>query len=275
MSDPYARTFSPRVQAVIDDIVPIVKEWDVGRYAISIGGSTGKDMIDAYSDIDFRLFYERPRPGPDVQPETWSRLIAAIARWKERGINIDGVWGRSIREMDAQLDRWLNGELIPDDITWAVWGYYLLPDLYHQAIVEDLYGIIRGWKERLRRYPPKLKQAILDKHLLALRYWRADYHYVSKVKRGDVVFLAGLSAKLVHHMMQVLFAINETYFVGDGQNLEFAEQFRYKPASLSARVTAALYLPPSDRMLDTQREVLMGLIDDIERLLAEINAGQS
>jgi Domain of unknown function (DUF4037) len=267
MSDPYARTFSPRVQAVIDDIVPIVKEWDVGRYAISIGGSTGKGLIDAYSDLDFRLFYERPRLGPDVQPETWSRLIAAIACWKERGINIDGVWARSLQEMDAQLDCWLNGELIPDDITWAVWGYYLLPDLYHQAIVEDPYGIIRGWKQRLQHYPPRLKQALLDKHMGALRYWRIDYHYVSKVKRGDVVFLAGLSAKLVHHIMQVLFAINETYFVGDGQNLEFAEKFRYRPPALSARVAAALYPPPSDTMLETQREVLLGLIDDVEQMV--------
>jgi hypothetical protein len=110
---------------------------------------------------------------------------------------------------------------------------------------------------------------VLRKHWGALRYWRADYHYASKVRRGDVVFLAGLSAKLVHHLMQVLFALNETYYVGDGQNLEFAEQFRCKPLALSARVAAALYPPPAPTMLEQQRDTLLGLIDDTERLLAQ------
>ncbi len=104
--------------------------------------------------------------------------------------------------------------------------------------------------------------------MYSLRYWRNDYHYANKVKRSDVVFLAGLSARLVHDIMQVLFALNETYFVGDGQNLDFAEQFTIKPEHLSTRIHAILYPRPCENMFTRQRQALCDMIDEIDRLAA-------
>lgn len=84
------------------------------------------------------------------------------------------------------------------------------------------------------------------------------------------MFLAGLSAKLLHDMMQVLFALNETYYVGDGQNLDVAQAFRYRPIAFPERVRAILYPPPSENMLEAQRDAVIGLIDDIAQLVAEV-----
>ncbi len=262
------RPFSPTVLAVIDDFLPIIKKWDTGKYAISIGGSQGKGTWDSHSDIDFRLFHEKNLPWTDVNPEMWVDYFAALERWKGKGVFVDGVWTRRIDVIDKALDRWLDGEIKPDDIFWTVWGYHLLPDIYHQAEIEDPYGVIAGWKQRLAPYPPKLKKAVLEKHLYSLRYWRNDYHYANKVKRSDVVFLAGLSARLVHDIMQVLFALNETYFVGDGQNLDFAEQFTIKPEHLSTRIHAILYPRPCENMFTRQRQALCDMIDEIDRLAA-------
>ncbi len=264
------RAFSPQLQELIGEFVPIIRKWDVGKYAISIGGSMGKGTWDSRSDVDFRLFHELDLPR--LKPEIWTEVSAAIEHWRGKGITVDGVWTRSIDEIDAALDRWLNGEIKPDEMVWTIWGYHILPDIRYQAIIEDPYGVIAGWKKRLQHYPPKLREALLNKHLAALRYWRNDYHYVSKVKRGDVVFLAGLSAKLVHDMMQVLFALNETYYVGDGQNLELSREFQHQPSHFAERIRDALYPTQQENVFEAQYAAVNGLIDDMLQLAAEVDA---
>lgn len=165
------RPFSPRVQTVIDEFVPMLRQWhgEVGKYAIAIGGSQGKDSWDERSDVDFRFFYERPLPSEAARPDLWNELNGALERWQAKGVTIDGVWPRQISEIDAALERWLKGELCPPDYVWTIWGYHLLPDIHHQVILEDPYQVIANWKARLQPYPPQLKKAILDKHWASLQ----------------------------------------------------------------------------------------------------------
>ncbi len=258
--------FPPQLQELIDDFVAIIHRWDVGRYAIAVGGSVGKGRSDDRSDVDLRFYHEEELPQRQADPDTWGRYAAALERWQARGTTVDGIWPRRIAAVDAALDAWLSGDIRPADLVWAVWGYHLLPDLYHQTIIEDPCGVVAGWHRRLRAYPPTLKAALLDKHLAMLRYWREDYHYVSKVRRGDMVFLAGLSAKLVHSVMQILFALNETYFVGDGHNLEFAREFQHRPDDLEERVSDILYPCRQEGMYEAQYAAMIALIDDVLRL---------
>jgi|WetSurMetagenome_2_1015567.scaffolds.fasta_scaffold168506_2 hypothetical protein len=264
------RTLPPQVQAVIEDFLPIChKLAGDQRYAISIGGSLGKGTWDQRSDVDFRLFLDHAPLWPHEKPELWADYFAGLERWKEKGILIDGVWVRTVGEIDAALDGWLDGKIQPVPLLWTIWGYYVLPDIYHQWTIEDPYNIIGGWKQRLGVYPPKLKAAILQKYVESMQYWRGDYHYQNKVERGDVVFLAGMSSKLVHEMLQVIFALNETYFVGDGSNLAFVEKFKILPANFSARVQAILY-PGGPGAVRDQYAGLCSLIDEVVALAAQL-----
>lgn len=269
------REFSANVQAVLEDFLAIAHRFAEGRgkYAISVGGSQGKGLSDQNSDVDFRLFIERDLVSPEENPQLWQDYYDAMEYWRQRGINVDGIWTRRIDTMDALLDRWLAGELATIDMIWTIWGYHLLPDLYHQAVIEDPFGVIAGWKERLRVYPQPLKQAILKKHLESLRYWRGDYHYRNKVQRGDVVFTAGLTSRLVHDMIQVLFALNETYYVGDGQNLDFCRKFALAPAGFADKVQQILYPEATENRLQVQYAALLALIDEVVAL-ADQNARQ-
>jgi hypothetical protein len=147
-------------------------------------------------------------------------------------------------------------------LQWTIWGYHILTDINNQFIIEDPYHIIGAWKAHLSVYPPALKQAVLEKYAASLRYWRSDYHYAHKVEQGDMVFLAGMSTKLVHEMIEILFALNETYFVGDGANLVFVEEFRIVPADFAARVREILY-PRTPDPLRGQYSALTALIDDV------------
>lgn len=258
---------------VIEDFLPVIRPLaGSGRRGIAVGGSRGKGRNDEHSDFDFRLYTDGP-VSPAVRPlPEWADFAAVMAKWEARGVRIDGVWVRGIDEIGARLTEWTSGTGVADDYVWTVWGYHLPTDIAHQTILEDPDGILAGWKQRLAPYPAPLRQALLDRHLAFLRYWRTDYHYRSKVRRGDLVFLCALSAKLVHAMFQVLFALNETYYPGDGWNLPMARCFQVVPKDFEPRVAAALYPENGPGMFERQYEAISALIDDIERLAGGLAA---
>jgi hypothetical protein len=249
---------------LIAEFVEVIRPLAQGsRYGIAIGGSRAKRRTDIYSDYDFRLYTDGPIGAAIREIPEWPAFAATMAKWEAAGVRIDGTWPRSIAVMSGVVERWCNGEGVPDDYEWTIWGYQPLTDIFNQTILEDPLGILGGWKARLATYPPKLKHAILSRELSFIRYWRGDYHYRSKVTRGDVVFLAGLTAKLVHSAMEVLFALNETYYPGDGWNLPIAAQLPLVPRNLMERVTAVLYPGPAPESHERQYEALCALIDDV------------
>lgn len=249
------------------DVLPLCRRLSATpRYAVALGGSHGKGLSDERSDFDFRTYYE----APSAEGE-WRRamqdLDEQIARWKARGVEIDGVWPRRIADIERELEPWLRGDASPAPYVWCVWGYHLPTDIYNQAIVEDPFGIARAWKDRLGVYPDALRAALLERHGGSLRYWRGDYHYASKMNRGDRVFLASLSARLVHDVMQVVYALNRFYFPGDGLNLAFTPKFAVRPEGLEARVEKILYPGGGSDCLERQYRDLAALIDDTLALI--------
>ncbi len=255
------------LKPVVAEFLPVFVGFAVGRYAVTIGGAYAKGTSDADSDIDFRLFADDFAVTYD---EMRDALSEPKSRWTENGIRVDDFWPRRIADVDEALERWTNGQIQTEEKVWTIWGYHLLTDIGNQMVIEDRFGIIERWRGKLQVYPPRLRQALLDKHLGSLRYWRDDYHYRNKVKRKDIVFLAGLTARIVHDLFQVLFALNEVYFPGDGLNLELAEGFAHRPADLAARIRAVLYPGPSEGVYEEQRRELMCLIDDAETLVARV-----
>jgi hypothetical protein len=265
------RPVPPRFQGVVDELLPLCRALGEGRYAVSIGGSYGKGTFDGTSDLDFRLFCERRLSPPEAFREAHEQLQSAIDCWASQGIVVDGCWVRTLDEIEQQLDRWVGGEAKPYDLVWTIWGYHILTDVYNQWVIEDPDGILADWRARLATYPSKLKEAILVERLASLRYWRRDYHYQHKVARGDVVFLAGLSTKLVHDVMQILFALNETYYPGDGNNLVFVERFAHKPEHCAEKIEAILYPGTGEAALQVQYDRVAALIDEVAILIERLN----
>jgi hypothetical protein len=68
--------------------------------------------------------------------------------------------------------------------------------------------------------------------LKSLKYRRTDCRYADKAIRRDVVFLAGWSSRLVHDIIQLLCALNETYCPGDGNHLQMMAGFKIIPLML-------------------------------------------
>jgi len=241
---------------------------DDGRAAVSLGGSRAKKLADASSDYDFRVYADRFK-GPELKrTDAWAAFESAWRDWEARGFRIDGVWPREIASVDGKLAAWCAGKGEPVEYEWTIWGYHLPTDIAHQQIVADPAGVLAGWKQLLATYPEPLREAVFERHLTILRYWRTDYHYRNKVERGDAIFLAGLTTRLLHSIMQVLFALNRTYFVGDGWNLRAAEGFELLPDDLAGRVGLILDPPSGEGRWASQYHDLMDLIDDVEGVVA-------
>ena len=252
------------LDTIIAEAMPIMRAFGTGRWAVAIGGSIGKGQMDPRSDVDFRFYADELFPfSGESFTRNWAALEALMARWREKGVEIDGVWPRSVPAIDAALDEWLAGKGKTDPIVWTVWGYHLPTDIYNQLIIEDPYGIAQGWKQRMTPYPSAMRDGIVKEHAASLKYWRTDYHYASKVARNDVVFLSSLTARLVHDIMEILFAINGIYYSGDGMNLTFARKFPICPENLDERVTAILYPGRGEGVLAGQYAQLKQLIDEV------------
>ena len=235
-----------------------------GRYGIAVSGSIGKGSNDADSDYDFRLYYDKRA---DDFADKWKTVQSKIAWWADRGRVIDGVWCRSIEEIDTTLDGWLSGDITTRELDWAIWGYYLPTDIHNQRIIEDPHGVLAGWKTRLSVYSEALKQAVIDRFMRFLRYWKSDYHYQHKVDTGDTVFAYSLAAKIIHAAVQIVFAANERYYVGDGKNLEFVAEMRRVPEGFAGAIESILYRPSEAADLPEQRRLIIELIDMVESLL--------
>lgn len=250
------------------EVRALAEFYDAGRFALGLSGSASKGTADDLSDVDFRCYSDNPRP---ALPDGWNARWESLAgRWRDRGLVLDGLGWTTVSAVDAAIDSWLSGAVVPDDIIWTIWGYHPLTDYHRQIAVIDDHGLIEGWRGRLEPYPRQMGQAIIVRHLRVLRYWRGDYHYRNKVRRADEVFLAGLTSLLIHHVLQVLCAVNGVYYPGDGNNLALARQLPVAPDELDLRIRQALAPPSGERRLHVQREIVVALIDDVERVVATI-----
>lgn len=252
---------------MINDFLPVFRKFAWSEvYSVILCGSYGKGIADQNSDFDFGIYFEQPAER-EVRKQAYKEISRLTKKWKDKGIVVDSVWSRTYAEVDEQLELWLAGMGKPELYEWTIWGYHILTAIYNQQVVEDPYGRIAKWKERLSVYPEALKESIIKKHCSSLKYWRNDYHYRNKVGRKDVVFLASITARLIQDIMQVIYALNEFYYPGDGMNLKYTEQFACKPKEFEERIIAILHLTESNNAYEMQYKRIIELIDDVLALV--------
>lgn len=255
---------------LLDDFLPVFRKFSgTEKYSITLCGSHGMGIADQKSDFDFGIYYEKPAV-KEVRRQAYKETQRLIKKWKLKGIVVDDVWPRTYAEVDEEVDKWLAGNGTAETFVWTIWGYNILTVIYNQQVIEDSCGKIAEWNERLSLYPKELKVSIISKHSASLIYWRNDYHYLNKVHRKDVVFLASLTTRLIHDMMQTIYAVNEVYYPGDGMNLKYTEQFELKPERFEERIADILHLTGTEDEYESQYEKLVGLIDDVLKLTKEM-----
>jgi hypothetical protein len=127
-------------------------------------------------------------------------------------------------------------------------------------------GRLSELKKRTQPYPEPLKKALLQKFA-----WEIDFSLMiarKGIERADVAYVAGCCFRCAACLLQVLFALNEQYWLNEKGAVALAETFPIRPATLQARIEKAFALLAADRLALTEAvAVLEDLKRDTERLI--------
>lgn len=259
----------------IKDLVEHLKNTAEGKCAIALAGAHAKGAADASSDIDIYIFAERAKPWEErtallsaiADPGTtpWVDKCFDAAPWgggmdfRYQGTPVEAV-GRTIARMEQVIGDCLAGkyEIIP--ATWTSNGYYTFIYLCELSFLKPVWdpdGILAAWQTKTAVYPEPLRRAIMTDFLGRSGTWMENFHYESAVRRGDILFTAPIVLHTLMDMVQVVFALNRTYFTGDKKLEAALAKLPVCPDALRPESLDLLLTAPRDpQILEEQRQLL-------------------
>ncbi len=235
-----------------------------GVAAVALGGSWARGEAHPDSDVDLGVYY---RPGRRPAVEALRRLARElddrhlpdlVTEFGEWGPWIDG--GGWLRVRSRPVD-WLYRDLgLMERVISACragqtachyqpghpHGFHThiyLGEIHHGQPLHDPNGELSSLKKLVADYPPRLRRAIVDKYL-----WEAGFALDTcrkPAERGDVFYVSGCLFRCAACLVQVLFALNERYFVNEKGALDAVESFGIKPAGFGETVSGTLAGPGS------------------------------
>lgn len=273
------------LSVILEQIIPVIRATVNSRYAIALAGSMAKGTADAESDIDLFVYAD------GVQ--SWDVRKALIEGIADSGtkVHVDQeidktYWGgcmdftycgrkiettvRSLAQIDEVVARSLSGEIEVQPVFWTLHGYYsyiYLSEIDFVRPLDDPHGILARLKELTRCYPPLLKQAILKHFWRRTGFWLDNFHYISAIRRADIVYTSGIVQHTLHSMIQVIFAVNERYFGGDKKIEQQLRSLAWCPADLLENLELLMAAPRDSDALEKQRQILKGAAEEIHRRL--------
>jgi hypothetical protein len=287
----------------VEALLPLLQRFVRGEYGIAVGGAHAKGTADAESDLDLYVFTEAVLPD-DERTELATRFsgdVRDVVSWnyrtpdteadKEHGASSHSApfeqagtdfwlkdlkvecWLRNRALMDRAISECVEGIVRRDLVTWTTTGFYnhcCLSDLKAMIVVDDPNGMLAHWKEQIRVYPPKLREAIVAQHLGAAQFWPFNFHYRSAIERRDVIYTTGIVQQVVHNLIQALFAVNEVYFPGDKKLAEAIAHLSETPHAFAERVESLLCpaQEASVEALRAQQRSLQALLKEVEAIAA-------
>lgn len=259
----------------IKELVEHLKGTAEGKCAIALAGAHAKGAADASSDIDIYIFAGRAKPweerkallsaiaDPGTTPWVDERFDAAPwgggMDFQYQGTPVETV-GRTIARMDQVVGDCLAGkyEIIP--ATWTSNGYYTFIYLCELSFLKPVWdpdGILAAWQAKAAVYPEPLRRAIMTDFLGRSGTWMGNFHYESAVRRGDILFTAPIVLHTLMDMVQVVFALNRTYFTGDKKLEAALAKLPVCPDALRPGALDLLLITPRDpKILEEQRQLL-------------------
>jgi predicted nucleotidyltransferase len=228
-----------------------------GVVAVALGGSRARDEADEESDFDVGIYYD-PAAVPDLAE--LSRVARELDdRHPAEPLTPIGGWGPWINGggwlvMEGRRVDWIYRDLerVASAISEAREGriashyqpghphafhtHMYMGEVHHARPLFDPAGTLRSLAAQTVPYPAELQRAILDTFL-----WEADFALRSagkSVARGDRYHVTGSVFRSLACVIQVLFAVNERYFVNEKRSVEAVRSFERRPRSFDAAVAA-------------------------------------
>lgn len=270
----------------INEVTSILKQLVIGRYSIALAGAHAKATVDEESDIDIYLFVEETKPYEErltiiKQFADLNRPIYMSKQFDEaqwggsldfyyQGTPIEVVI-RTFANEEKRIHECMQGtfEIIP--ATWTSNGYYTfiyLSELSFIVPLDDSTHFINNWKDQIKDYPLLLKKAIIKRFYARANVWLNNFHYKSAIHRLDTLFTAPIVLHTILDMIQIIYALNEKYYMGDKKCQQALEKLDYCPKVLLDNLPFLLSTENDANYLNKQHELLCVIRDDLKN---EIN----
>jgi predicted nucleotidyltransferase len=278
-----------RIESLIERIVDNVRQVD-GVKAIVLGGSRARGTHRSTSDVDLGIYYHPDSPldlnalskvATQLDDEHRIDVITDLGGWGPwingggwliiQSYPIDFLY-RDLGKVNAVIDDCLHGKVEIHYQPGHPFGFLSSIYLAEVAVCQPLWdpeGIISDLKKKINPYPDFLQKALVQKFAWEINF-SIDIARKS-VERSDVTYAAGCCFRSVMCMLQVLFAVNKTYWLNEKGAVALAEAFPRKPGRLQARINdvfqALAAEPPA---IQSAIAILEELSKDLGQLVATV-----
>ena len=241
------------LQHIVEQLQPVR-----GLKAIVLGGSYASGSQRPDSDLDIGLYYQDEQAldithlrslavrlnatSDPVVTELggWGYWVNGGAWLTIEGQRIDFLY-RNIDFVSSILDECTAGHIRSDFWQQPAYGFHNFMYCTESAICKPLYDpdqIIEQLKARVATYSPRLQRAIID-HFL----WQARFTIENTYKpaaRGEIYLVTGALARIIHCLIQVLYAINQTYYLSEKKLALDLATFHIRPDHFLVRINTLL-----------------------------------
>lgn len=229
--------------------------------AVVLGGSYAAGTSDESSDLDIGLYYREAEPFSiteirRIADNISSQGAATVTDFYEWGPWVNGgAWiqtevgkvdflYRNLDQVERTIRDAQQGIIAHDYDQQPTFGFYSVIYLAEIRACDSLFDpgsqIVR-LKHQVEVYPPRLKRTIVGECL-----WSAEFalRFARKFAAcGDVYNTVGCLTRVASNLTQVLFALNERYFIGDKKVMEKIASFPILPGGYVQQITSILASP--------------------------------
>ncbi|MAT44931.1 MAG: hypothetical protein CL609_21575 [Anaerolineaceae bacterium] len=172
----------------------------------------------------------------------------------------------TVEETIEELNMILTG-----DYQWRLDNYFYplgrLAMWKKMTIFYDPDGVLKYFKDKLSIYPKELAYHVIKFHIEAL----ADNEDLERaVYRKDIFFYHFALELALDHFLQVLFALNNTFFPSRKRSMEYIQGFEIKPMDCENRLTQVILNGGVANTLGESYELWSNLVQDLKLLVHDI-----
>lgn len=222
--------------------------------AIVLGGSYASGTQRTDSDIDLGIYYcesnpldieavksktqelnDNPNPTVTKLGE-WGKWVNGGAWLTIKGQRVDFLY-RNVDFVKKTIDNCIEGKIESDYGQQPAFGFQSFIYCAEVSICKELYdpkNEIKNIKEKVKMYSENLKTGIINGFL-----WDAEFtlHYAKKsMKRNESYIVNGCIARISNDLIQTIYAINESYFIGEKRFYKDILKFKTLPQDFLVRI---------------------------------------